>query len=135
MERLTIHTQVGTELVACKDCYKPACLGCDYIKKAFSRLAYYEDLEEQGRLVVLPCKVGDTVYRLFDEWECDKDIDSCPVFVYGDEDSCETCPDRRTVRKIVSYKTASVLEVLSLVTGIHSPVYFSIEEAEAALRG
>lgn len=30
----------------------------------YDRLAYYEDLEEQGRLVVLPCKVGDTVYRI-----------------------------------------------------------------------
>ena len=27
-----------------------------------TRLAYYEDLEEQGRLVVLPCKVGDKLY-------------------------------------------------------------------------
>ena len=28
------------------------------------KLAEYEDLEEQGRLVILPCKVGDTLYRL-----------------------------------------------------------------------
>lgn len=28
------------------------------------RLASYEDLEEQGLLVRLPCKVGDTVYRV-----------------------------------------------------------------------
>ena len=28
------------------------------------RLADYEDLEEQGRLVILPCNVGDTVYQL-----------------------------------------------------------------------
>lgn len=27
-------------------------------------LKKYEDLEEQGRLVKLPCKVGDTVYRI-----------------------------------------------------------------------
>lgn len=26
------------------------------------KLADYEDLEEQGRLIKLPCKVGDTVY-------------------------------------------------------------------------
>ena len=31
-------------------------------KQLYDRLAYYEDMEEQGRLVVLPCKVGDTVY-------------------------------------------------------------------------
>lgn len=28
------------------------------------RLASYEDLEEQGLLMRLPCKVGDTVYRV-----------------------------------------------------------------------
>ena len=27
------------------------------------KLKYYEDLEEQGRLLVLHCKVGDTVYE------------------------------------------------------------------------
>jgi len=26
------------------------------------KLAHYEDLEEAGRLIELPCKVGDTVY-------------------------------------------------------------------------
>lgn len=33
-----------------------------YNSELLQRLAYYEDMEEQGRLVVLPCKVGDTVY-------------------------------------------------------------------------
>ena len=28
------------------------------------KLAEYEDLEEQGRLIKLPCKVGDTVYHV-----------------------------------------------------------------------
>lgn len=31
------------------------------------KLKYYEDLEEQGRLLVLPCKVGDTVYEIIEE--------------------------------------------------------------------
>lgn len=31
---------------------------------AAQRLAHYEDLEEQGRLVELPCKIGTTVYRI-----------------------------------------------------------------------
>ncbi len=30
------------------------------------RLAEYEDLEEQGRLLKLPCAVGDTVYYRYD---------------------------------------------------------------------
>ena len=32
--------------------------------KAIKKLADYEDLEEQGLLARLPCKVGDTVYRV-----------------------------------------------------------------------
>ena len=35
----------------------------DYIS-ASRKLCDYEDLEEQGLLVRLPCKVGDTVYRV-----------------------------------------------------------------------
>ena len=34
------------------------------IQKAFDKLAEYEDLEEQGLLLKLPCKIGDTVYQL-----------------------------------------------------------------------
>lgn len=35
----------------------------DYISAAI-KLAEYEDLEEQGRLIKLPCKVGDTVWQI-----------------------------------------------------------------------
>lgn len=34
----------------------------EYWLKAYFKLKDYEDLEEQGRLLKLPCKVGDTVY-------------------------------------------------------------------------
>ena len=32
--------------------------------KILTKLGEYEDLEEQGRLVKLPCKVGDTVWQI-----------------------------------------------------------------------
>ena len=35
-----------------------------FADKILTKLAVYEDLEEQGLLVKLPCKVGDTVYRV-----------------------------------------------------------------------
>lgn len=35
-----------------------------YTGKAIDKLAEYEDLEEQGRLLKLPCAVGDIVYVL-----------------------------------------------------------------------
>lgn len=41
----------------------PYCLGVGYAE-LLRKLAAYEDAEEQGRLVILPCKVGDIVYRV-----------------------------------------------------------------------
>lgn len=34
------------------------------IRQALEKLGEYEDLEEQGLLFRLPCKVGDTVWRI-----------------------------------------------------------------------
>lgn len=48
------------------------------------KLANYEQLEEQGLLLRLPCKVGDTIYYL--ERFCGGAID-CP------SGPCEECPD------------------------------------------
>lgn len=36
-------------------------------RKVWERLKEYEDMEEQGLLVRLPCKVGDTIYRIIDD--------------------------------------------------------------------
>ena len=35
-----------------------------FADKILTKLAVYEDLEEQGLLVRLPCKVGDTMYDI-----------------------------------------------------------------------
>lgn len=40
------------------------CEICDYNNKILEKLAHYEDLEEAGRLITLPCKVGDAVYEI-----------------------------------------------------------------------
>lgn len=39
------------------------------IQRAFDKLADYEDLEEQGLLLKLPCKVGDTLYYVSYEFD------------------------------------------------------------------
>ena len=46
----------------CEDLVKD-CGNCA-IQRAFNKLAEYEDLEEKGLLLKLPCKVGDTVYAI-----------------------------------------------------------------------
>ena len=37
---------------------------CEEIDAVYRKLKEYEDLEEQGRLIKLPCKVGDGVYYI-----------------------------------------------------------------------
>ena len=58
-------------LMRCADDYDSIGEDCKLYKACFERkmyekLKHYEDLEEQGRLIELPCKVGDTVYYLDD---------------------------------------------------------------------
>ena len=46
--------------------------------EAYYKLQHYEDLEEQGRLIKLPCKIGDTVYGHFQCYD-GKEIRECKV--------------------------------------------------------
>ena len=70
MERLTDYSDdectyiIGVGNKTCEEFCKYVVDGCKncYIQQVFKKLADYEDLEEQGLLVRLPCKVGDTVY-------------------------------------------------------------------------
>lgn len=53
----------------------------NYARSIVTRLAELEDLEEQGLLLRLPCKVGDTVYvdstiLPIEDMECYEDIDN-----------------------------------------------------------
>lgn len=77
MERLTERTADGIlvkenyekeTLKTLYQCYgeKPNSYysNCEEGYCAMEKLADYEDLDEQGRLIKLPCKVGDTVYAI-----------------------------------------------------------------------
>lgn len=71
MERLTIKTEDGYERVSI----------WTKNQQLIDKLAYYENLEEQGRLVKLLCKVGNTVYvdnaiLPIEDMECYEDIDN-----------------------------------------------------------
>lgn len=44
--------------------------GCCPISEAINKLAEYENLEEQGLLFRLPCKLGNTVYRYVEKKGC-----------------------------------------------------------------
>lgn len=61
MERLSDEYNY---LKSCINCKNDDCFFCIPLTNALDKLAEYEDLEEQGLLLRLPCKVGDTVYRI-----------------------------------------------------------------------
>ena len=66
VNRLRRHTPVedfGAEARACKRTAEGFGQEADWLEE----LKRYRDLEEQGRLLVLPCKVGDTVYEILEE--------------------------------------------------------------------
>lgn len=64
------------------------CSKCE-LEKALEKLADYEDLEEQGLIVRLPCNVGDIVYvdseiLPIEDMECYEDIDNkIPSYFQG----------------------------------------------------
>lgn len=99
MERLTTKNLefVGVKKVGdmlCGNvCKMNTCDNCP-IEKSFEKLAYYEDLEEQGLLVKLPCMVGDVVYsvefrdsgEIVEEKVISFQITKDHIFVYGECD-------------------------------------------------
>lgn len=42
---------------------EPCDMDAHHARLAIAKLAEYEDLEEQGKLLELPCAVGDTIYE------------------------------------------------------------------------
>lgn len=70
MERLTeVTIEDGVKLydISEKLCLSRTTQG-EKITTILKKLADYEDLEEQGRLIKLPCKVGDVVYAYCNEF-------------------------------------------------------------------
>lgn len=90
----------------------------NYRGEAINRLAEYEDLEEDGRLIRLPCKVGDKVWIPF----IDGDIAGLRV------QSITIGPTRKVILNLNDYP-------LNAVWGdeIGETIYLSKEEAEKHL--
>ena len=69
MERLTenyigCYQIKGCDNFTCEEtCNNVLNCGCCPISEAINKLAEYEDLEEQGLLFRLPCKIGSTLYQ------------------------------------------------------------------------
>lgn len=57
MKRLTVKADDGTYAINKR-------YTAGNVQEAVDRLAAYEDLEEQGRLMMLPCSMGSTIYMI-----------------------------------------------------------------------
>lgn len=127
MSRLT-DTEYGAycayaNTIDCNDCNS-----CKWSQAIYDKLAHYEDLEEDGRLIELPCKVGDTVYRLW-YTECHNGV------TYPDPYDCRGCEDECDIElTVVEQKVRSMDWLLSSLTHFGSEYFTAKEEAEAKLK-
>ncbi len=81
MKRLTYRVNIGIpEDVILVD--HKSTEECMEWKNVLERLAYYEDLEEQGLLLKLPCKVGDTFYTIIESKVLHLRFDDCKKNLY-----------------------------------------------------
>lgn len=90
MERLTYRDKKGKAHIFCKqmctdagNCTDPYSVDLCQRFSAFRKLAEYEELEEQGRLLRLPCKVGDTVYKITRNFISEYKIISETIYPYS----------------------------------------------------
>ena len=94
-------------------------LSGEYLYPAIEKLAAYEDLEEQGLLVRLPCKVGDTVYKI--TRFCSGGIRDC-----GYSYECSECPEYKPFIEYIEFN-------IPILKDIGKNVFLTREEAEKEL--
>ena len=95
-------------------------------RQIFEKLQHYEDLEEQDRLIELPCKIGDTVYSFSFNIVYPFTVNGFEINKYEVEFKGSYCGEEKS------------LEYWSIhfpVSKIGKAVFLTREEAEAALKG
>ena len=117
----------------CKTCQKSCSLGYECEERAnyeydcIKKLAEYETAEEEGRSMILPCKVGDTVYLILNTDDFVNPIISCKA------------------RQIIIRDYGTLLSLVSTdemighmdcypIEDIGEKIFFTREEAEKALK-
>ena len=90
------------------------------VREWLEELQHYKDLEEQGRLIELPCKIGDTVWDI--KW--------------GDDTTETRVIDGKTYfRRVMKHKVTKSKFKLFDYENFGKTVFLIKEEAEAALKG
>ena len=129
MERLTYR---GSEIMTEDGWFKPS-YSCYSTKRIIERLTEYEDLEEQGLLLRLPCKVGDTVYCIYERYtKCSENEQEF------DEYSCQGCEclecDSHKELYVQSQKAYSLDWIVSNLKRFGKTVFLTQAEAEQKLK-
>lgn len=123
MDRLTGYTGYRYEA------YDPIDTKNDFsetnLQKLIDKLAHYEDLEESGRLVVLPCEVGDYIYDISEFTDENEYPEMIVVRAYYIELSLDADGEINYCIAGYDYKKED----------FGKTVFRTIEEAEAALKG
>ena len=100
--------------------------------QALEKLKEYQQLEEQGRLIKLPCKVGDIVYCIFNGYT--KCTHSNEEF---DEYNCQGCEyecDSKKENYVQDMGAYSLDWIVTNLNNFGKTVFLTREEAEAKLK-
>ena len=120
-ERLTKQFMYGLGHKECYDacavCDVSGC--CDLLEEMLEKLAHYEDLEEGGKLIELPCKIGDTVWNI--RW-------------WDDITETRVIDGETYFRHIMKHKVTKSQFSLFDYEELGKTVFLTKEEAEAALK-
>ena len=127
MERLTDYSDdectyiIGVGNKTCEEFCKYVVDGCRncYIQQVFKKLAEYEDLEEQGLLVRLPCNVGDDLYCIVNG-----EVKKLKVHSFG-------VPDFEITD--IEFKYVDGFKIVRFVGEVGKTVFLTREEAEKKL--
>ena len=148
--RLTKRDRGGNAVMDCHNCeikYRENCCSVYLCRNALiEKLAAYEDMglspeeiklnmdgldeyhkaEAEGRLMILPCKVGDMVYAL--ERFCDGNRGDCDSWL-----RCEECKDYQ--QEVIERRIGTLSQAVSVIEMLGKTVFLTRDKAEAALKG
>lgn len=139
MERLTNGKYGENSCAGVTIPYSTYCIGCitsgcncGIVEDMVKKLADYENLEEQGRLIKLPCKVGDAVYCIFNRYT--KCTFSNEEF---DEYSCQGCEydcDSEKENYVQDMRAYSLDWIVTNLNNFGKTVFLTESEAETKLK-
>lgn len=111
---------------------EPYEMDAHHSRLAIAKLAEYEDLEEQGKLLNLPCAVGDRIFRI----DTDEKIENTDIEIYY-IDNIVILADGRILLKYDAYDGV-ICELENIITDKPYLDFYRCfllqEEAEAALK-